>query len=342
MTSDAFRPRLRREPFNGVLAAAKLGLVSILTFVGYVGFFIVYTTIFLISIVNLGFLEIRQVNMQEFNALTAMVSQRDRLLDDRLHVPAIHADIASYRSFIASLICSDVGGNAVVTEPNGGETCAEIKQTAAQHLHELTLTEDDLRFRSANLLNYYEQYIDGLSYRMPQIGLIMLMLDFRIPLISLMARSPAVNEIFLVICMGVLGGLTSVMRSFVDPSQKRVIFADLFYRPLAGAVIALGIYVLFRAAQIFLGVQAQDSAASGSTSIFVLAGLGLASGFCAIEALGQIELVAKRLLRSSGHVPNNHSGSGDNAQGFALDPRRENPGSRPSAHEADPRVIGSK
>jgi hypothetical protein len=53
-------------------------------------------------------------------------------------------------------------------------------------------------------------------------------------------------------------------------------------------VIALGIYVLFRAMQLFFGGVSQDSAATVSTSVFLLAALGLASGFA----------LASRLLRS--------------------------------------------
>jgi hypothetical protein len=54
---------------------------------------------------------------------------------------------------------------------------------------------------------------------------------------------------------------------------------DLFYWPVAGAVIALGIYVLFRATQLFFGGGSQDSTATVSTSVFLLAALGLASAF---------------------------------------------------------------
>ena len=101
---------------------------------------------------------------------------------------------------------------------------------------------------------------------------------------------------FLLVCMGLLGGVISVMRYLVDPSLKNPAIGEFFYKPAAGAAISLGVYVLFRAAQIFLGMQSQDNAAV-STSIFLLAGLGLASGYCASEALAQIESVAKRLLR---------------------------------------------
>ena len=123
---------------------------------------------------------------------------------------------------------------------------------------------------------------------------------------------------FLLVFMGMLGGAISVMRCLVDPSLKTPAITEFLYRPVAGAAIALGVYVLFRAAQIFLGVQSQGGAATASTSIFLLAGLGLASGFCATEALGQIEFVATRLLRSSG--PGANSDTADNARGSAAEP----------------------
>ena len=97
--------------------------------------------------------------------------------------------------------------------------------------------------------------------------------------------------------MGLLGGVISVMRYLVDPSLKNPANGEFFYKPAVGAAISLGVYVLFRAAQTFLGRQTQDHAAV-STSIFLLTGLGLASGYCASEALAQIEAVARRLLRA--------------------------------------------
>ncbi len=122
------------------------------------------------------------------------------------------------------------------------------------------------------------------------------------------------------------------MRCFVDPSLKTPAIAEFFYKPAAGAAISLGVYVLFRAAQIFLGVQSLGSAtATVSTSIFLLAGLGLASGFCATDALGQIEFVATRLLRNSGRGAN--SGTADYPRGAAPG-RADGPNSGPEAATA--------
>jgi hypothetical protein len=45
-------------------------------------------------------------------------------------------------------------------------------------------------------------------------------------------------------------------------------------------------------------MQTLDGASTMSTSIFMLTGLGLASGYCASEALRQIESVASRPART--------------------------------------------
>src|SRR3984893_6578930 len=130
------------------------------------------------------------------------------------------------------------------------------------------------------------------------------------PLLTLWARSPfELIEMFLLVCMGLLGGVISVMRCFVDPRLKSPARAEFFYKPAAGAAISLGVYVLFRAAQIFLGVRSEAGTGTVSTSIFLLAGLGLASGFCATDALAQIEAVATPLMRGSGRDTNGGGGA---------------------------------
>lgn len=93
-----------------------------------------------------------------------------------------------------------------------------------------------------------------------------------------------------------------MLRRYVDtePDRTRLVLP-------AGAVIALGIYVLFRAMQLFFGAGSQDNAATVSTSVFLLAALGLASGFCAREAVAQIEGAATRILH---HAESGRDGDG--------------------------------
>jgi hypothetical protein len=333
MTTEIFRPEFEPKALDGVLATSKLGILPILTFIGYTGVFIGYAVIFIISLLTVGFLEIRQANMADFNALIAVLEQRDGYKDRHLDaaLAGVRAEQDAYRSWIDSLVCFDIAGATVVTESGRAseagnaeasstnpKTCAEIKQTLQRHVNELSLTEDDVRFRSANLEFYYDQYKDGITRKAPQLIPALRLLDSENRWINLWARSPfELIEMFLLVCMGLLGGVISVMRCFVDPSLKTPAIAEFFYKPAAGAAISLGVYVLFRAAQIFLGVQAQTSATTVSTSIFLLAGLGLASGFCATQALATIESVAMRLLRSSGEV---RAAQADNPRGSAPTP----------------------
>jgi len=333
MTSDAFRPQFETKSFDGVFAAGKLKFAWIVTFIGYVGVFVGYLTIFLISLLTVGFLEIRQSNMSDFNALIAMLEQRDGYADDRLKkaLATISAEHDAYRSRIDSLVCFNIAGATVVTESGRAaelanseatstnpKTCDQIKETLQRHANELALTEDEMRFRSVNLAFYYDQYRDGITRKSPQLIPALRLLDSQSPLLTLWARSPfELVEMFLLVCMGLLGGVISVMRCFVDPSLKSPAIAEFFYKPAAGAAISLGVYVLFRAAQIFLGVQNQGGAATVSTSVFLLAGLGLASGFCATQALATIESVATRLLRSAGEI---RTAQADNPRGSASTP----------------------
>ena len=120
------------------------------------------------------------------------------------------------------------------------------------------------------------------------------------------ARLPfEIMEMLLLVCTGMLGGVISVTRSFIEKSPTNPLISDLIYKPTIGGAVALGIYVLFRASQLFIAGQSQTGGVA-STSIFLVAGLGLASGVCASDAIGQIEALAGRLLRRS---PDDDKGS---------------------------------
>jgi len=314
MTADTFQPSLAPRMFDRLSGIGMPRLASVFNFVKYTSVFVGYSAIFLISFMTVGFLEIRQSNMGDFNALIAVLEQRDGYADDHLHkqLGQLRADILSYGSAIESFACPDSASptaiKAAADRTNGDQgtseanakTCAEAKEAARQHYIELSLAEDAARFRLANLPFYYDQYKDGITQKTPQIIPALRLLDSKSGWLTLWARSPfELIEMFLLVFMGMLGGAISVMRCLFDPSLKTPTIAEFFYRPAAGAAISIGVYVLFRAAQIFLGVQSQGGAATASTSVFLLAGLGLASGFCAPEALRQIESVATSLLRTS-------------------------------------------
>ena len=77
MTADALDQKFGTAPLGDAFAEGKSRLASVLTFFAYVGVFVGYTTIFLVSLLTVGFLEIRQANMSDFNALIAVLEQCD-------------------------------------------------------------------------------------------------------------------------------------------------------------------------------------------------------------------------------------------------------------------------
>jgi hypothetical protein len=334
MTADTFQSGFAPKAFDRIPTMGISRLIPVaFHFLGYALVFMGYIFVFLISFMTVGFLEIRQANMEDFNALIAVLEQRDRYTDrDYLdkQVQRLRDQIDSYGVKIGSLDCpKGVSPNATKPAPDkpGGDqgasnanpkTCAEAKEAAWQHYVDLLFAYDAARFRSANLSFYYDQYKDGITQKTPQIIPALRLLDSGPPWLKLWARSPfELIEMFLLVFMGMLGGAISVMRCLFDPSLKTPTIAEFFYRPAAGAAISIGVYVLFRAAQIFLGVQSQGSAATVSTSVFLLAGLGLASGFSAKEALGQIDFAATRLLRTAGRGAN--SDTADSSRGSAAE-----------------------
>ncbi len=203
MTSDTFRPGLDPKTFDVLLATGKSRFVPILNFIGYVGVFVGYTVIFVISLLTVGFLEIRQANMSDFNALIAVLEQRDRYAADD-HYDKSLAQFSekrgAYVSWMQSPLCSDIGATNVVKpvlENQSGDpeasstnpkTCAEIKEKLQRHAHELSLTEDEIRFRSANLAFYYDQYKDGITQKVPQIIPALRLLDSNVGWLTLWAR----------------------------------------------------------------------------------------------------------------------------------------------------------
>jgi len=141
-------------------------------------------------------------------------------------------------------------------------------------------------------------YIRYRERHYPQIVPVLYFIDSKIT--KFWARSPLeLFEMFLLILMGFLEGIINVTRSFINPTTPRPSILEFLYKPALGGVIALGIFVLFRASQLFLGVQNQAGTATGSSSMFLLAALGLISGFCANDAVSQIEYAAAQLFGGS-------------------------------------------
>ncbi len=74
-------------------------LIPALNFIKYACVFTGYLVIFIISFMTVGFLEIRQANMEDFNALIAVLEQRDRYADNHLDkdLKELRAKIDHYR-----------------------------------------------------------------------------------------------------------------------------------------------------------------------------------------------------------------------------------------------------
>ena len=322
MTADTFQSGFAPKIFDRIPSMGMSRLIPALNFIKYAFVFTGYLVIFIISFMTVGFLEIRQANMEDFNALIAVLEQRDGYADRHVDndLVQLRTEIGSYGLMLDTFACPEgTSPNPQAASNANLKTCAEAKEAARQHYIELALAEDAARFRLANLPFYYDQYRDGITQKTPQIIPALRLLDSESRRLKLWARSPfELIEMFLLVFMGMLGGAISVMRCLFDPSLKTPTIAEFFYRPAAGAAISLGVYVLFRAAQIFLGVQSQGSAATVSTSVFLLAGLGLASGFSAKEALGQIDFAATRLLRTAGRGAN--IDTADSSRGSAAEP----------------------
>src|SRR5438874_12676849 len=98
MTADTFHPSFAPKIFDRIPAMGMPRLVSILDFVKYAAVFAAYIAIFVVSFMTVGFLEIRQANMQDFNALIAVLEQRDGYADSHLDkaLERLRQEIGSY------------------------------------------------------------------------------------------------------------------------------------------------------------------------------------------------------------------------------------------------------
>src|SRR5512133_533630 len=84
MTADTFQPSFAPKLFDRLPSLGLPGLASALNLIKYTAVFIGYLAIFIVSFMTVGFLEIRQANMADFNALIAVLEQRDGNRDNHL------------------------------------------------------------------------------------------------------------------------------------------------------------------------------------------------------------------------------------------------------------------
>jgi hypothetical protein len=327
MTTDGLQGQRNPPPIatgTGIGSRMLAAILTLLKPLGYIVAFAAYLAILIVAIATMGLIEIRQANLQNSNALIAMLDQKDYYGRNPFarNLLALAAEIDSYKNLrrdvsdCSSQTPSDVKDHnqtaavttvirAIASAGNDVKptTCEELKTIVDQHLLDLHWLQDRFQMKQAFLPKYYNEYIDGLRNKTPQLVPLLRYMESKVFAVTAWARLPLeLLEMLLLIFMGALGAVIAVTRYFVDTSVPNPEARDLYYRPVAGAVIALGIYVLFRAAQLFFGGGGQD-ATTVSTSVFVLAALGLASGFCAKEAVAQIERVATRLLQGAKEPP---------------------------------------
>jgi hypothetical protein len=282
---------------------------------------VMYAIILAAGLITLGLVEIRQVNMVNFNALIANLEQRDRA---KAEIPVVLARVRKqhkrYDDMIArSVDCFSVAGTILGYEHNNREaaislvasqngdlenqkmplSCSDIQSTLRNHANDLLLMEDNERFKLANSDAYYLSYVDGITQKMPQIIPALRFLDSGQAWIDFWARSSfEIMEMFLLVSMGMLGGIINATRWLVDRASDRPSLLAYFYKPAVGGAIALGTFVVFRATQLIVGGQVQDGALAVTASVYLLAGLGLVAGFCADKALRQLEKAADGLFHS--------------------------------------------
>jgi hypothetical protein len=312
--------------------------------------FILYGFLFLFTLVLVGFIEIRQANMAAFNSLIAALEQRDayRVTDFHKLLNAVDQDRTRYQNLLKSFVCPALA--ATQSDQNGPATgspqsdsanadlvklCNKIKNDIQGHLYALGVTQDDLLIKIGTLEQFYLQYKDGITQQAPQIIPALRFLDSEQNWITALSRSPfEIMEMLLLVCMGMLGGVINLTRCFIERSLANPSISDLIFKPAIGGAVALGIYVLFRATQLFIAGQSQTGGVA-STSIFLVAGLGLASGVCASDAIGQIEALARRMLRRS---PDDHEKSTSGASDEKPTP---DPGATSAAGDINPMTLVS-
>lgn len=276
--------------------------------------FILYALLFIFTLILIGFIEIRQANMGAFNTLIATLEQRDALgtTDFKAWLNTIAEDQKRYQILLASFVCPSVrqpkqdGSNDTNLSAQGDASaldpvtvCNRIKNDIQAHSYTLEAAQDEILMKEATLNQFYWHYKDGITQQNPQLIPTLEFVDSGLHWIDAFTRSPfEIMEMLLLVCMGMLGGVINLTRCFVEKSLANPSISDLIFKPAIGGAVALGIYVLFRATQLFIAGQSPTGGVA-STSIFLVAGLGLASGVCASDAIGQIEALARRILHRS-------------------------------------------
>ncbi len=246
----------------------------------------IYAIIFAVALLTLSLVQIRQVNTSIYNDLIANLEQRDRDRDEERGLPYVLTQVSEQRAKYSKMMAR-------------AARCIDLDGIILDNEHD-SQDEDNARFKLAHNDEWYSQYIAGITQQMPQIIPALRFLDSKQGWISSWARSSVeLMEMILLVSMGMLGGIINATRWLVDRSVSRSSLFAYFYKPAVGGAIALGAFVVFRATQLIIGGQVQNGAITVTASIYLLAGLGLVSGFCADKVLRQIEKAADGLIHSA-------------------------------------------
>jgi hypothetical protein len=164
---------------------------------------------------------------------------------------------------------------------------------------ELTKNEFDMMFKKANLDLWYQSSTDGIRQKMPQIIPALWFIDNSH--LTSWARSPfELMQMSLLVLMGMLGGIIKVTDWLIKPpalpSQQRPSWSEYFYRPLLGGGLAFVGFLLFEATKLIIVGPTPESTTTVAASVFLLAALGLVSGFRADKVLELIEKAAMSMF----------------------------------------------
>jgi len=292
------------------------------SFVGYSVVAVAYAAIFAVTLVTLGLILIRQANIVNFNYLIATLDERDRVKQE---MPNILGNLQIYQQTYNEKLnnittCTPgpmtqwLGAVFAGAVPRGSDRAAETQSNVSGPLvtcedlqkmrnqaAELKKNELDLISKQANLGAWYQSNTDGIRNKMPQIIPALRFLDSGYDLVNVWARSPfELMQMYLLVLMGMLGGMIKATEWLVKPvaldPAARPSLSGYFYKPALGGGIALGVFVAFKGAELVIVGPTSDGSTPVTASIFLLAALGLVSGFGADKALEQIEKAATRIF----------------------------------------------
>jgi len=138
---------------------------AVFVWLGYLAAFTFYIVIFGAALMTLGLILIRQADMYKFNNLVANLEQRDRAPDDlKKSLERIEKQREGVKSTLAALAenCQSFSGPIIQAETPTAKAsqsassplpgnCKSYVNTAKHKENELLLTENDIRFRLANI-----------------------------------------------------------------------------------------------------------------------------------------------------------------------------------------------